>query len=183
MARLLLTDTGFYGVVARGAGARCRTEQRTSGVLAELAAGAGLQSPPTTVVERAEIAARASDLPTPAVIKPLRSKVAAAGGLQQVMVRRVESPAELRAAAAAMPGERLLVQRTCRSARIGRRRGLAGGTGLREPQCAPIFPPVCRVSAYTETVPRDRGWRSGSRDCCRLSAGAGSSTCSHPLRR
>lgn len=77
-------------------------------VLAELAAGAGLQSPPTTVVERAEIAARASDLPTPAVIKPLRSKVAAAGGSPRGDGRRVESPSELRAAA--MPGERLLVQ-------------------------------------------------------------------------
>ncbi len=77
-------------------------------LLAELSAGAGLQSPPTTVVERAEIAARASDLPTPAVIKPLRSKVAAAGGSPRGDGRRVESPSELRAAA--MPGERLLVQ-------------------------------------------------------------------------
>ena len=45
--------------------------------------------------------------------------------------------------------------RTCRSARIDRRRGMAGGTGLREPQCAHILPPVCGVSAYAETIPRD----------------------------
>jgi hypothetical protein len=131
-------------------------------VLAELAAGAGLQSPPTTVVERAEIAARASDLPTPAVIKPLRSKVAAAGGSPRGDGRRVESPSELpprRCRASACSSSR-----TCRSARIDRRRGMAGGTGLREPQCAHILPPVCGVSAYAETIPRDRAAGGANRE-------------------
>lgn len=131
-------------------------------VLAELAAGAGLQSPPTTVVERAEIAARASDLPTPAVIKPLRSKVAAAGGSPRGDGRRVESPSELRARRCRASARSS--SRTCRSARIDRRRGMAGGTGLREPQCAHILPPVCGVSAYAETIPRDRAAGGANRE-------------------
>lgn len=127
-------------------------------VLAGLTARAGLRSPSTTVVERAEIAARASDLPYPAVIKPLRSKVAVAGGgLRRVMVQRVESPAELRAAAASMPGERLLVQPHV----AGPLLSVAGVAWQGELVCAShqvarrIYPPVCGVSAYAETIPRD----------------------------
>lgn len=130
-------------------------------VMAELAAGAGLQSPPTTVVERAEIAARASDLPPPGVIKPLRSKVAPAGGSPKGDGGRVESPSELRAAA--MPGERLLVQPhlPVRSYRPPAWHGR--GNWFAQAIVRAHLSTVCGVSAYAETIPRDRA--AGGANC------------------
>lgn len=74
--------------------------------LLELAAAAGLETPPTETLGRDELRARACSLAYPAIVKPLRSKVETAEGqLRYFKATRVASPAQLRARldAAAVP--------------------------------------------------------------------------------
>jgi predicted ATP-grasp superfamily ATP-dependent carboligase len=123
------------------------------GLLAELAAAAGLKVPETLTVDRADV----DGISYPAVVKPVTSSVRVDGALRLGWVRRIDSPAELRAALEWMPGDALLVQPYLEGA-------LSAACGVFwegrllcvEHQVARrIWPPGCGVSAYAETVPRD----------------------------
>jgi predicted ATP-grasp superfamily ATP-dependent carboligase len=123
------------------------------GLLAELAAAAGLMVPPTHVVDRADTAG----VSYPAVVKPVTSSVRVDGKLRLGWVKRIDSPAELRAALEWMPGDSLVVQPFLEGA-------LSAACGVFwdgrllcvEHQVARrIWPPDCGVSSYAETVPRD----------------------------
>jgi predicted ATP-grasp superfamily ATP-dependent carboligase len=123
------------------------------GLLAELAAGAGLKVPETRAVAHADL----DGISYPAVVKPVTSSVRVDGALRLGWVRRIDSPAELRAALEWMSGDTLLVQPFLEGS-------LSAACGVFwegrllcvEHQVARrIWPPDCGVSSYAETVPRD----------------------------
>jgi predicted ATP-grasp superfamily ATP-dependent carboligase len=123
------------------------------GLLAGLAAKAGLKVPETRVVAQADL----DGISYPAVVKPVTSSVRVDGALRLGWVRRIDSPAELRAALEWMPGDSLLVQPFLEGS-------LSAACGVFwegrllcvEHQVAwRIWPPDCGVSSYAETVPRD----------------------------
>jgi predicted ATP-grasp superfamily ATP-dependent carboligase len=123
------------------------------GLLAELAAAAGLMVPETRAVDRADL----DGISYPVVVKPVTSSVRVDGALRLGWVRRIDTPAELRAALEWMPGDSLLVQpfldgtlsAACGVFWEGRLLCVEHQVARR------IWPPDCGVSAYAETVPRD----------------------------
>jgi predicted ATP-grasp superfamily ATP-dependent carboligase len=77
--------------------------------LPELAARAGLRTPPTFSIDAAE-ARRELPVELPAVVKPLRSQIVEGDGFQGFGVRRVNTQDEAVGALRALPDERGLVQ-------------------------------------------------------------------------
>ena len=124
-------------------------------LLAELAAGAGLQVPETHTISRADV----DGITYPAVVKPVTSSVRVDGAVRLGWVRKIGTAAELRAALEWMPGDALIVQPYLDGA-------LSASCGVFwngelicvEHQVARrIWPPDCGVSSYAETVPADPG--------------------------
>ena len=123
-------------------------------LLAELSEAAGLKVPETRTVGRADV----DGITYPAVVKPVTSSVRVDDTVRLGWVRKIETPAELRAALEWMPGDALLVQPYLEGA-------LSAACGVFwdgkllcvEHQTARrIWPPVIGVSSYAETVPPDR---------------------------
>ena len=75
-------------------------------LLAELALAAGLKVPETRTIAHADV----DGISYPAVVKPVTSAVHGGGAVRLGWVRKIESPAELRAAVEWMPGDSLIVQ-------------------------------------------------------------------------
>jgi predicted ATP-grasp superfamily ATP-dependent carboligase len=109
--------------------------------------------PETKTVDRADV----DGISYPAVVKPVTSSVRVDGALRLGWVKKIGSPAELRAAIEWMPGDALLVQPFLEGA-------LSAACGVFwegrlicvEHQVARrIWPPDCGVSSYAETVPPD----------------------------
>ena len=125
------------------------------GLLSELAAQAGLLVPETQPVGRADL----DGIAYPAVVKPVTSSVRVEDNrLRLGIVRKIDTPAELRAALEWMPGDTLLVQpflagslsAACGVFWEGKLLCVEHQTARR------IWPPDCGVSSYAETVPPDR---------------------------
>ena len=116
-------------------------------VLVELAHGAGLETPPTTIVRRGD---PVDDLPLPAAVKPLRS---------QATARRAETREELERALAELPGDAHAVQPWLEGT-LAAVCGLAWDGRLVcciHQEARRIWPPEAGISAYALTVPPDRG--------------------------
>jgi predicted ATP-grasp superfamily ATP-dependent carboligase len=125
--------------------------------LAELAAAAGLDSPPHQVLSRADIAAGV-DVPFPAIIKPLKSVVElTGGGLGRVWSRRIETHDELVRATESTASRLWLVQpfldgelyAVAGVAWEGRLVTSAHQVAVR------LWPPFSGGSSFALTVPRD----------------------------
>jgi predicted ATP-grasp superfamily ATP-dependent carboligase len=124
------------------------------GLLAQLANRVGLLVPETQAVARSDL----DGMAYPVVVKPVSSSVEVGGGGRRLgLVRRIDTPAELRAALEWMPGDSLLVQPFLEGS-------LAAACGVfwdgrllcAEHQVARrIWPPECGVSSYAVTVPPD----------------------------
>lgn len=144
--------------VANGAPAAELVDRVTDKAAVEAAAAAaGLGVPETTRLTRAGLDEAAPTLAYPAVVKSVRTKVRGEGGLRHGSVRRVDSTAELLAAAADLPGDELLVQPFL-PGRLEAVSGVAweGRLVTAVHQAAHrICPPDCGLSAFAETVPRD----------------------------
>ena len=114
LGMLALADMAEAGapIAARLAvGSRASVHRATDkGALAELAAGAGLEVPPTATLTADEAAHGPLPVALPAVVKPLRSVTATPSGFAACSVRRAGSRAEVVDALRALPGERGLVQ-------------------------------------------------------------------------
>lgn len=124
-------------------------------LLEDLARAAGLSVPPTVDAGIDDLE-RGLPFPYPAVVKPRRSELEGSDGVvRHFAVRRASSPAELRAALAALPGERGLVQPYLR----GPLGSLAGVFWNGEMVCAVqsrgdrLWPPYCGSMTWAETVP------------------------------
>jgi predicted ATP-grasp superfamily ATP-dependent carboligase len=127
------------------------------GRLRDLAPAAGLSAPPTVELRLGDLS-HELPFPYPAVVKPHRSELAtSAGVVRHFAARRVDSPAELRAALAALPGARGLVQPHL-DGPIG---SLAGvywrGEMVRAVQSIGrrVWPVHCGSMTWAETVPLD----------------------------
>ncbi len=123
-------------------------------MLGDLARAAGLSVPPTLDASLDDLA-RGLPFPYPAVVKPLRSELESSDRVvRHFAVRRVDSPAELRAALAALPGGRGLVQPYLH----GPLGSLAGVFWNGEMVCAVqslghrLWPPDCGSMTWAETV-------------------------------
>jgi predicted ATP-grasp superfamily ATP-dependent carboligase len=128
------------------------------GRLRDLAPAAGLSVPPTVELGLGDLR-HWLPFPYPVVVKPHRSELATpAGCVRHFSARRVDSPAELRAALAAIPGARGLVQPYL-DGPIG---SLAGvywqGEMVRAVQSIGrrVWPIHCGSTTWAETVPLDR---------------------------
>jgi predicted ATP-grasp superfamily ATP-dependent carboligase len=124
-------------------------------VLRDLARPAGLSVPPTLDTGLDDVA-RGLPFPYPVVVKAPRSELECSDGVfRHFPTRRADSAAELRAALAALPGARGLVQPFLR----GPLGSLAGVFWDGEMVCAVqsrgdrVWPPPCGSMTYTETVP------------------------------
>jgi predicted ATP-grasp superfamily ATP-dependent carboligase len=123
------------------------------GLLSELAAQSGLLTPETQSVGRADL----DGIAYPAVVKPVTSSVRVDNRLRLGVVRKIDTPAELRAALEWMPGDTLLVQpflagslsAACGVYWEGKLLCVEHQTARR------IWPPDCGVSSYAESVPPD----------------------------
>jgi predicted ATP-grasp superfamily ATP-dependent carboligase len=128
-------------------------------LLRTLAAAAGVKTPLTFPLERAEVEARGPALEYPVVVKAVASATAVpGGGLPRFTSRVVESFVDLRLAFEALPGDRAIVQPYLSPARLSAICGVAweGAIVCAEHQVAHrIWPPDCGVSALAETVPPD----------------------------
>ena len=131
--------------------------------LEPLAAAAGLATPHTMLTTRAELE---SDGPValPAVVKAQRTRTPTEeGGFAGSPVRRVTTPAELRQAVAAVPGDVAVVQ----PALDGQLTAVCGVAWRGEVIAAShqvarrIFPPGAGISAFAETVPADPTLEAG----------------------
>jgi predicted ATP-grasp superfamily ATP-dependent carboligase len=127
-------------------------------LLGDLARAAGLSVPPTLDAGLDDLA-RGLPFPYPAVVKPRRSELQSSDGVvRHFAVRRVDSPAELRAALAALPGARGLVQPYLH----GPLGSLAGVFWNGEMVCAVqsrgdrLWPLYTGSMTYAETVPLNR---------------------------
>jgi predicted ATP-grasp superfamily ATP-dependent carboligase len=126
--------------------------------VAELAAASGLETPRTVTLGAAELRSRAAELAYPVVLKPDRTKVHNdQGSLQRVEARRVENAQQLQDVVASATVDRWLVQPFLDGA-------LAAVCGVvwdgrivcaSNQLAARIWPPICGISAYAVTVPRD----------------------------
>lgn len=126
--------------------------------LTDIAARAGLSSPPAVVIDRDDLAASA-DLPAPWVVKARRSETRKRDdGFAHAASRRATNLAELREVVASLPGERFIVEaylpgRLCAVAGVG----FEGTLVCAEQRVAHrIWPPDCGSMAYAESVPLDR---------------------------
>jgi predicted ATP-grasp superfamily ATP-dependent carboligase len=127
-------------------------------LLEQLAASAGLQTPPSTTLSLADVNGREREVRYPAVVKPLQSELPDLdGSLRHFGARRVEGPAELRAALGILPAQGWLVQPYL----VGRLWAVCGVSWRGELVCAAhqvserIWPPGCGGSAYAITVSAD----------------------------
>lgn len=123
--------------------------------LTRLGSEAGLPAAPSRIVSLDD-AQGGYDLVYPAVIKPVRTMSAGAGGrLISVGVRRIENATELRRAMSSMPGARWLVQPYL----AGDLEAVVGVAWHGQVVCAAhqvaerIYPPDCGISAYARTIP------------------------------
>jgi predicted ATP-grasp superfamily ATP-dependent carboligase len=124
-------------------------------LLGDLARAAGLSVPPTLDAGLDDLA-RGLPFPYPAVVKPRRSELVSSDRVvRHFAVRRVDSPAELRTALAALPEGRGLVQPYLH----GPLGSLAGVFWEGEMVCAVqsrgdrLWPPDCGSMTWAETVP------------------------------
>ncbi|WP_159444957.1 carboxylate--amine ligase [Pseudonocardia thermophila] len=78
--------------------------------LAQRAADAGFAVPPTELITLDDLRGGRTDQPYPVVVKPVRSELADASGLQRYEVVRARDPRELAAALEVLPGKAALVQ-------------------------------------------------------------------------
>lgn len=144
--------------------------------LARLASEAGLNAPPTIVVERAELQRRAAELRYPAIVKPPRTRMPGKDGvLRHGGARWVGSAAELLASADSLPGERWLVQAYL-SGDLVAVCGVAwkGRVVCRIHQIAHrISPPLCGGSSYAATIAPDRELDNGVERLVELLAWSG----------
>jgi predicted ATP-grasp superfamily ATP-dependent carboligase len=131
----------------------------------QLAADAGLSTPPTIEVDRSTLRSGAA-LHTPLLVKPMRSETETrTGDLVHVDALRVESSDELQQLAATLPGERWLTQRSI-DGQLGAICGVAWGG---EMICAVhqvaerIWPTRAGISAFAHTVAPDRALQDGVR--------------------
>ncbi|MFN2469226.1 MAG: ATP-grasp domain-containing protein [Gaiellaceae bacterium] len=141
------------GVVLAIPGADVVRRATDKALLGSLATQVGLQSPRTVHVRAGELGA----MHPPLILKPLRSAVAGGGTHRLGWVRRIDTVAELEAAAEETAGEEWVAQEFV----DGTLCAVAGVFWAGELVCAShqvahrIWPPVCGISAYAETVPRD----------------------------
>lgn len=132
-------------------------------LLPELAAAAGLETPPTVEASRDGATAVASRLGYPVIVKPLRSDVGDGDSLLHGTPQRADDDASLDAALAALPGDRVLLQpfldaqltAVCGVAWEGRLVCAAHQVARR------IWPPRVGISAFAETVARDAPLEAG----------------------
>ena len=147
-------ESDFPGGVVLGVPSREVVERAVDkSLLAELAVAAGLKVPETRTISHGDV----DGVAYPAVVKPVTSAVHGDGAVRLGWVRKIDTPAELRAAVEWMPGDSLIVQPFLDGA-------LSAACGVFwdgrllcvEHQVARrIWPPVVGVSSYAETVPRD----------------------------
>src|SRR4051794_16931078 len=122
-------------------------------LLPELARIAGLETPATREVARADAVSAANDLAYPVMIKPVRSDVDGAHGIPQ----RADDDRGVSRAVNSLPGDRVLVQPFL----DGTLAAVCGVAWNGELVCAVhqqargIWPPHAGISAFAETVPRD----------------------------
>jgi predicted ATP-grasp superfamily ATP-dependent carboligase len=126
--------------------------------LNRLAEAAGLSTPPTREAARDELASAAGEVGFPLLLKPVRSRLATAGGtVLEGSAQQVARPGELDAAAAEVPGERVLLQRRL----DGELYAVSGLAWQGELLCAihqtsrRIWPPGAGGSASAVSVPPD----------------------------
>ena len=126
-------------------------------LLAALAGAAGLVVPPTFEVRLADLE-DAPPLPYPGVVKPVRSDLQGPGGASRhFAAQRVNSPGELRAAVAALPNARGLVQPYLPGP-IGSMAGVFWDgemLGAVQSRADRIWPIHCGSMTYAVTVPLD----------------------------
>jgi predicted ATP-grasp superfamily ATP-dependent carboligase len=126
-------------------------------LLVDLAAEAGLDTPPTQLVTRGQLDG-SLEIGFPAIVKTWRSELrtssgAAGGGT----VRRVDSVADLHRVVDSLPGDRWLVQPYLQ----GRLAAVSGVAWKGRVVCAAhqvarrIYPPDCGISAFAVTTPPD----------------------------
>jgi predicted ATP-grasp superfamily ATP-dependent carboligase len=122
--------------------------------LPRLTRAAGLQTPPTALVNRSERV----EPEFPAVVKPMRSELNGNGELRHFAPRKVESPLELGRALGALPGGAGLLQPYL----AGNVLAVGGVAWEGELVCAVhyraarIWPTDCGMISYATTVPPDR---------------------------
>ncbi len=121
-------------------------------VLAQLALRAGLDAPTTLVVGATE---QVEGLSFPAIVKPLRSELLTAGGMQRFEAREVRSRAELDQALAALPDEVGLVQPYVEGRLISVNGVAFEGRlhGANQHVVHRVWPYRCGQATYAETIP------------------------------
>jgi predicted ATP-grasp superfamily ATP-dependent carboligase len=133
--------------------------------LEHLAADAGLATPATLHLTRSQLEA-CDDVPLPAVVKAARTRMpTAGGGFASSRVQRVSTKRQLMQAAAAVPGEVVLIQpalegeltATCGVAWQGEVVAIVHQAARR------IYPPGRGITAFAETVPAEPRLDAGVR--------------------
>jgi predicted ATP-grasp superfamily ATP-dependent carboligase len=122
--------------------------------LKQLSSSAGLNVPPTRVVDREGVGA-SEELYFPSVVKPVRSELSKEGRLWRFEARRVESPAGLERALRILPGEVGLVQPYIEGRLISFNGVAFEGRlyGANQHVVHRVWPERCGQAAYAETIP------------------------------
>ena len=152
------SDDAFSDDVVVGAPSRETVWRVTDkAVLVELAPQAGLQAPPTLTLT-ADALDPLPDVEYPAIVKTSRTKTRAGDGtIRSGMVRRVDTPDELRSAVTSIQDANWLIQPYIRGA-LAAVSGVAwrGQVVCSHHQVADrIYPVDCGISAYARSVARD----------------------------